>query len=47
MFWNIFLLVIGYQMWGKASRATAVKVVVAPYIVIYGAWLAFAMSRAA
>lgn len=47
MFWNIFLLVIGYEIWGKASRATAIKVVVAPYIVIYGLWLAFALSRTA
>lgn len=45
--WNIFLLVIGYQVWGKASRATAIKVVVAPYIVLYGLWLAFALSRTA
>lgn len=47
MFWNIFLLVIGYQSWAKTSRATAVKVVVAPYVVIYGLWLAYAMSKAA
>ncbi|HEY1042266.1 MAG TPA: YIP1 family protein [Telluria sp.] len=46
-FWNIFLQVVGYQIWAKTSRATAVKVVVAPYIVIYGLWLAYALSKAA
>jgi hypothetical protein len=45
MIWNIVLLVIGYQVWAKVSRATAIKVVIIPYIVIYGAWLAFALSR--
>lgn len=47
MFWNIFLLVTGYQVWAKTSRATAVKIVVAPYLVIYGLWLAYALSQAA
>ena len=47
MLWNIFLLVIGYQAWAKVKRATAVKIVVAPYIVIYGLWLAYALSKTA
>jgi hypothetical protein len=47
MFWNIFLQITGYQIWAKTSRATAVKVVVAPYIVIYGLWLAYALSKTA
>ena len=47
MFWNVFLLVIGYQAWAKVSRATAVKVVVAPYLIIYGLWLAYALSKTA
>ncbi|HEU4852329.1 MAG TPA: YIP1 family protein [Telluria sp.] len=47
MVWAICLLVIGYQVWAKASRATALKVVLLPYVVIYGAWLAYALSKTA
>jgi hypothetical protein len=32
------LLVIGYQVWAKASRATAIKVVLIPYAVVYAIW---------
>jgi hypothetical protein len=46
-FWNIFLLVIGYECWAKVSRATALKVVLIPYATIYGLWFAFAMSKVA
>jgi len=47
-FWSLALTVIGYQTWAKVSRATAVKVVLIPFIVIYGGWFAFAfMSKAA
>lgn len=46
-FWNIFLLVIGYETWAKVSRATALKVVLIPYATIYGLWLAIAMSKVA
>lgn len=45
--WSAVLLVIGFQAWAKVSRATALKVVLIPYLVIYGGWLAFALSRAA
>lgn len=45
--WSAVLTVIGFQVWTKATRATAVKVVLIPYIVIYGIWFAFAMSKAA
>lgn len=47
MVWSIVLMVIGYQVWAKVSRATAVKVVLIPYATIYGLWFAFAMSKAA
>jgi hypothetical protein len=47
MIWSICLLVIGYQVWAKAPRATALKVVLLPYVVIYGAWLAYALSKTA
>ena len=46
LFWNLFLLIIGYQAWANVKRATAAKIVVLPYIVIYGIWFAFALSRA-
>jgi hypothetical protein len=36
--WSMVLLAIGYQVWAKVSRATAVKVVLLPYVVIYGIW---------
>lgn len=46
--WSLILNVIGYQVWTKSSRATAVKVVVISYIVSYGAWAAInLMSKAA
>lgn len=46
LFWNLFLLVVGYQVWANVKRATAVKIVLLPYIVVYGIWFAFALSRA-
>jgi hypothetical protein len=36
--WNMVLLVIGYQVWARVSRATAAKVVLIPYAVIYAIW---------
>lgn len=36
--WSIVLMVIGYQVWAKVPRATAVKVVLVPYAVVYGIW---------
>lgn len=47
MFWGIYLTIIGYQVWGKASRMTATLTVLAPSVVIYGGWLAWALSRGA
>jgi hypothetical protein len=47
MVWSIILMVIGYEVWAKVSRATALKVVLIPYATIYGLWIAFAMSKAA
>jgi len=45
--WSAVLMVIGFQIWAKVTRAAAVKVVAIPYVVIYGAWLAFALNSAA
>lgn len=41
--WNMVLLVIGYQVWTRAPRATAAKVVLIPYAVIYAIWAVAAM----
>jgi hypothetical protein len=38
--WNAVLLVIGFQVWAKTPLATAIKVVVIPYLTIYGIWAA-------
>lgn len=45
--WSAFLMVIGFQVWGKVARATALKVVLIPYAIIYAAWFAYALSKAA
>lgn len=47
--WGLALMVIGFQAWAKVSRATAIKVTVLPYLLIWGAWIgiAMAMSKAA
>lgn len=45
--WSAVLMVIGFQAWARVPRATAIKVVVIPYLVIYGVWLAIALLRAA
>lgn len=47
LFWSLILTIIGYEVWGKASRTTATITVLAPTVVIYGGWLAWAMSQAA
>ncbi|SHH44584.1 YIP1 family protein [Massilia sp. CF038] len=47
MLWSIALTVIGYQIWAKASRMSALLVTLVPYVTIYGIWFAFAMSKAA
>lgn len=45
--WSAVLMIIGFKVWAKVGQATAVKVVLIPYITIYAIWLAIAMSRAA
>lgn len=46
--WSAFLLVVGFQVWGKVALSTAVKVVAIPYVTIYGIWLAIiALSKSA
>lgn len=46
--WNIVLTIIGYKVWSKVSRQSAVKVVVIPYVIIYIGWAVInVMSKAA
>ena len=45
--WQIILLVVGFQVWAKVSRATALKVTLVPYVVIYGIWIAYSMMSGA
>ena len=47
MIWGTVLMVIGYQTWTGVSRATAVRVILLPYVVVYGIWLTYALSQAA
>lgn len=47
MLWSIALAVIGFEIWARVKRATAIKVVLIPYITIYGLWIAYAMSQLA
>lgn len=42
--WGVFLMIVGFQVWAKVSRATAMKVVLIPYITILGGWIAIAMA---
>lgn len=41
---SMVLMVIGFQAWAKASRTSAIMVVVIPYLVIFGGWLGIAMA---
>lgn len=45
--WTAVLLVIGFKTWTRSVTSTAVAVVAAPYVVIYGIWFAYALSKAA
>lgn len=45
--WNLVLMVIGYRAWAGVSQSAALRIVLFPYAVIYGAWLAYALSRSA
>lgn len=44
--WGIALMVIGFRTWANVSRATALKVVLIPYVTVFGLWFAYAMSKA-
>lgn len=46
-FWCVALTIIGFEVWARVKRATAIKVVLVPYITIYGLWIAYAMSQLA
>ncbi|MES2900960.1 MAG: YIP1 family protein [Pseudomonadota bacterium] len=41
--WQVILLIVGFQVWAKVPRATAMKVTLIPYVVIYGIWIAYSM----
>lgn len=43
-FWGLALMIIGFQVWARVSRATAVKVVLIPYATLLGGWIAIAMA---
>lgn len=45
--WSAVLMVVGFQVWSKASRSTAILVVAIPYAVIYGVWIAISLGSAA
>jgi hypothetical protein len=45
--WNLALLVIGYQAWTGTARGPAMRIILLPYALIYGIWLAYALSRTA
>lgn len=45
--WSVFLMIVGFQIWAKVARSTALKVVLIPYVTIYAIWFAIAMSQAA
>ncbi len=46
MVWSTILMVIGFEVWAKVARATAIKVVMLPTLTIYGIWLAYALNAA-
>lgn len=41
--WSAVLMVVGFQVWSKASRSTSIIVVAIPYTVIYGVWIAISL----
>lgn len=43
--WSMLLMVIGYQVWAGVPRASAIRITLAPWVLIYGLWLAYAMSK--
>lgn len=45
--WSAVLMVVGFQVWSKASRTTSILVVALPYAVIYGVWIAISLGSAA
>lgn len=46
-FWSMFLLMIGFEVWAKVKRPTAILVVLVPYVLVYGAMFAYGMSKVA
>ena len=46
-FWSMFLTVIGFEVWAKVKRSTAIKVVVLPYVIIFAGWYAIITAMGA
>ena len=44
---SIVLMICGFQVWAKVSRASAAVVTLLPYVVIFGIWGAINLSKAA
>jgi len=44
-FWSIFLLIIGFEVWAEVKRSTAISIVLTPYIIVYGLWFGYSMSK--
>lgn len=45
--WSTVLMVIGFEVWAKVKRSTALLVVLAPTVLIYGGWFAYGLSKVA
>jgi hypothetical protein len=44
--WSTILMIIGFETWAQVKRSTAIMVVLIPSILVYGAWFAYAASKA-
>ena len=44
MIWSVTLIVVAYKQWLNSSMSKALTIVLAPYILIFGAWAYFALT---
>ena len=44
MIWSVALIVAAYKQWLNSSMTKALSVVLAPYVLIFGAWAYFALN---
>jgi len=44
MFWSLALMLVGYRQWLGCNLLNATAIVIAPYLVIFGAWAYFVLS---